>query len=60
MTKPRHLQNALEMNFEDFVSWAVSEVVFGIGKGNDLREIMFKIVDHAARNETFGRGSKSK
>jgi hypothetical protein len=59
MAKDRHQKTALEMDFNEFVSWATSRVLFGIGEGERLRDIMHSIIDHAARNTVFGGGKQA-
>ena len=56
MAKDRHQKTALELDFDEFLSWAVSMVLFGIGQGEKLRDVMHNILNHAARNEVWGGG----
>jgi hypothetical protein len=58
--KPRHEKTAVELDFDDFVSWATSMVLFRIAEGDKLRNIIHIILDHAARNEVWGGGRKGK
>lgn len=47
-------RTSLDYNFEEFISWSVSHILFGIGRGETLRSLVTTIVDHAMRNEVFG------
>lgn len=53
-TKDRTEKNALEMDFNEFVTWATGYILFGIGEGQKLRDLVRIVVDHAARNPNFG------
>jgi len=52
--KDRTEKTALEMDFNEFVTWATGFILFGIGEGRSLRELVHTVVDHAARNPNFG------
>lgn len=54
----RYPKTALEMDFEEFLAWSVGMVLFGIGRGEKLRDIMRHILNHASRNEVWGRKKK--
>jgi hypothetical protein len=53
-TKDRTAKAATEMNFDEFVTWATGYLIFGIGEGNKLRNLMHTIVNQAAQNPHFG------
>lgn len=53
MSKPRHEKKPQEMNFEEFTSWATSHILFGIGQGNTLRDLVQIIMIHAAENTVW-------
>ena len=57
MAKARHEKTALEMDFDEFVSWATSYILFGIGEGQSLRDLVRTVLDHAARNKVFGKAA---
>jgi hypothetical protein len=46
----RTQQTALEMDFHDFTTWATAYILFGIGEGRSLKDLVFTVVDHASRN----------
>lgn len=48
-----------EMTFDEFVSWATGYVLFGIGDGTKLRELIFVVVNQSALNKVWG-GQKVK
>ncbi len=50
----RTQKTALEMNFNEFVSWATAFIIFGIGEGTKLKDLVCTIIDHAVRNKVFG------
>lgn len=47
-------KSPLEMGFDDFVSWATGHILFGIGRGETLRSLVWIVVEQAARNTVFG------
>jgi len=52
--RPKH---ATEMTYNEFCNWASGRVLIGIGGGENLKGLVEMIVDHALRNEKFGRNS---
>lgn len=54
MNKPKHQKTALDLDFNEFVSWATSHILFGIAEGQKLRDLVTTVVDHACRNKVFG------
>lgn len=52
MTKDRTQKTADELEFKEFVTWATSYILFGIGEGDKLRNLVHVVVD--ARNKVFG------
>lgn len=47
-------ETALTMEFNEFVAWATGYVVLGIGKGQDIRDLLRYVIDCAVRNTAFG------
>ena len=47
--------NPLKLDFSQFVDWATGYVTFGIGRGESLRNSLHVVLDHAVRNEVFGK-----
>lgn len=47
-------QEATELNFNDFVKWANGFMLFEIGCGRSLNEIMWVICQQAAANKVWG------
>lgn len=43
-----------EMDFNEFVNWATGYIVFGIGEGTRLRELVWCVCNRAMLNEVFG------
>lgn len=39
-------------------AWSVSMVLFGIGQGDKLRDIMRNILNHAGNNKVWGEGKE--
>lgn len=60
MAKDRTQKTALEMDFNEFVTWATAFILFGIGEGRSLRELVWNVLNHAVRNEVFGKGKNAK
>ena len=56
--KQKQEKLATEMDFNEFVTWATSYILFGIGEGRKLKDLVHTVVDHAARNEVFGGKSR--
>lgn len=51
------MKSPFDMEFNEFVNWAVGYVLLGIGQGITLRTLIHDVVDHVCRNTIFG-GSK--
>lgn len=45
------------MDVNEFVAWATGYILFGIGEGRSLKELIHTIAVQAASNKVFG-GSK--
>lgn len=56
--KDRTQKYAIEMDYNEFITWATGYILFGIGEGRTLREIVSTIVNQAAQNEVFSGGKK--
>lgn len=57
MSKDRNQKTVLEMDFDEFHSWATGYVLFAIGEGTSLRDAMLTVCDQSARNKVWGGGS---
>lgn len=57
--KPLRNQSPDEMEFDEFVKWATSHIIFGIGEGTKLKSLVYIICNQAALNKIFG-GMKPK
>lgn len=60
MSKDRTSKTPTEMTFDEFVAWATSYILFGIGEGQTLRELVFTIVNQVVLNEVFGAKAPKK
>ena len=54
------MKKPLDMTFDEFVSWATGYLLFEIGAGRRLRDIMFTILDMSTRNNVFGKEQKAR
>lgn len=52
------MKTALEMDFNEFLAWATGFVITGLGEGRTIRDSMYCVLDHALRNEVFGKAAK--
>ena len=59
MPKDRTQKFATEMDFNEFVTWATGYILFGIGEGSKLKDLVHTVVNQAMMNEVFG-GKKAK
>lgn len=57
MSKDKIQKITLELDFDEFHSWATGYVLFAIGEGKTLRDAMLTVCDHAARNKVWGGGA---
>jgi hypothetical protein len=60
MSKEYKEKPAIEMSFDEFVTWATAKVLFGIGEGQKLRDLMWLIIHQAVMNEIFGGQKRAK
>lgn len=58
MKKDRTKKTAPEMDFDEFITWATGYILFGIGEGQKLRDVVWFVCNQAAQNKVWG-GQKS-
>lgn len=52
------MKYAVDMDYQEFINWAVGYILMGIGEGRALRDLVHTVIDQAVSNKVFGKGNR--